>query len=121
MHPMQTFQVITDSSWQLITKSTTHKAAQEVEIESQKQSKKITGSFVPAQGSKALTSTLKRKAEGDLDSDEPKSKKMRASFGPTPEIPVGILWDSVNYSCSYDSLFTILCEICILFYITSQY
>ena len=49
--------------------------------------KKITGSFVPAQGSKALTSTLKRKAEGDLDSDEPKSKEIRASFGPTPEIP----------------------------------
>ena len=57
----------------------------------------------------ALPSRLKRKAE-DLNSDA-KSKKIRASFGPTPEIPVGILWDSVNYSCSYDSLFTILCEI----------
>jgi hypothetical protein len=111
MYPMQTFQVITDSSWQLITKSTTHNAAQEVEIQLQKQSKKCTISFVPAQGSKVLTSTLKRKAEGDLDSDEPMSKKIRASFGPTPETPVGILWDSVNYSCSYDSLFTILCEI----------
>ncbi|KIK09073.1 hypothetical protein K443DRAFT_83815 [Laccaria amethystina LaAM-08-1] len=107
MYPMQTFQVMTDSSWQLITKSTSHKVVQEAEIQPQKQSKNITESFVPAQGSMAL----KRKAEEDLNSDEPKSKKIRASFGPTPEIPVGILWDSVNYSCSYDSLFTILCEI----------
>ena len=111
MYPMQTFQVMTDSSWQLITKSVSHKVVQEAEIQPQRQSKNITGCFVPAQGSMALPSTLKRKAEEDLNSDEPKSKKIRASFGPTPEIPVGILWDSVNYSCSYDSLLTILCEI----------
>jgi hypothetical protein len=111
MYPMQPFQVITDSSWKLITKSTTDKAAEEVEIQMQKQSKNVTRSFIPAQGSKAIASTLKRKAEDDLNSDKPKSKKIRASFGPTPEIPAGILWDSVNYSCSYDSLFTILCEI----------
>ena len=71
MYPMQTFQVITDSSWQLITKSTTHKAAPEVEIQSQNKIKNVPGCFVPAQGLKALTSTLKKKAEGDLDSDEP--------------------------------------------------
>jgi len=111
MYPMQTFQVITNSSWQLITKSTTHKVTQEAEIQSQKKSKNVTGSFVPAQGSKTLAATLKRKAEDDLNSDQPKLKKIRGSFGPTPEIPVGILWDSINYSCSYDSLFTILCEI----------
>ena len=104
MYPMQTFQVITDSSWTLTTKSTTHKATEDVEIQSQKKIKNDPGCFVPAQGSKALTSTLKRKAESDLDSDEPKSKNIRASFGPTPKKPVGILWDSVNYSCSYDSL-----------------
>ena len=111
MYPMQTFQVITNSSWQLITKSTTHKVTQEAEIQSQKKSKNVTGSFVPAQGSKTLAATLKRKVEDDLNSDQPKLKKIRGSFGPTPEIPVGILWDSINYSCSYDSLFTILCEI----------
>ncbi|KIJ93226.1 hypothetical protein K443DRAFT_13020 [Laccaria amethystina LaAM-08-1] len=83
---MQTFQVITDSSWQLITKSATHKITQGAEIQSQKQSKNVTGSFVPAQGSKVLASTLKRKAEDDLKSDEPKSKKSRASFGPTPDL-----------------------------------
>ncbi|KIJ89550.1 hypothetical protein K443DRAFT_117838, partial [Laccaria amethystina LaAM-08-1] len=98
LYPMQTFQVMTDSSWKLITKSTTDKAAEEVEIQLLKQSKNVTRSFVPAQGSKALASTLKRKAEEDLNSDEPKSKKIRVSFGPTPEIPIGILWDSVNYS-----------------------
>ncbi|EDQ98165.1 uncharacterized protein LACBIDRAFT_309582 [Laccaria bicolor S238N-H82] len=111
IYPMQTFQVITDSSWTLTTKSTTDKATEEVNIQSQKKSKNVTGCFVPAQGSKTIASTLKRKAEEGLNSDEPKSKKIRASFGPTPETPVGILWDSVNYSCSYDSLFTILCEI----------
>ena len=111
LYPMQTFQVITDSSWTVTTKSTTHKANEEVEIQSQKKIKNVPGCFVPAQGSKAIASTLKRKAEEGLNSDEPKSKKIKASFGPTPEIPVGILWDSVNYSCSYDSLLTILCEI----------
>ena len=111
MYPMQNFQVTTDSPWQLITKSTIQKATEEAEIQPQKQSKKPTGSFVPAQGSKALALSLKTKAEDDLKSDEPKLKKIRASFGPTSETPVGILWDSVNYSCSYYSLFTILCEI----------
>ncbi|EDQ98415.1 uncharacterized protein LACBIDRAFT_302379 [Laccaria bicolor S238N-H82] len=103
VYPMQTFQVITDSLWTLTTKSTTHNATEEVEIQSQKKSKNVSGYFVPTQGSKAIASTLKRKAEEDLNIDEPKSKKIRASFGPTPDIPVGILWDSVNYSCSYDS------------------
>ena len=95
MYPMQTFQVITDSSWTLTTKSTTHKATEDIEIQSQKKIKNDPGCFVPAQGSKAIASTLKRKAEEGLNSDEPKSKKIKASFGPIPEIPVGILWDSV--------------------------
>ena len=40
-----------------------------------------------------------------------KIKKIRTSFGPTPEVPIGFIWDSADYSCSYDSLFTILSEI----------
>ncbi|EDQ98413.1 uncharacterized protein LACBIDRAFT_302388 [Laccaria bicolor S238N-H82] len=40
-----------------------------------------------------------------------KGAKKEKSFGPTPEVPIGLVWDSVDYSCSYDSLFTILCEI----------
>jgi hypothetical protein len=40
----------------------------------------------------------------------PKKKKQRQTFGPNPETPIGLIWDGINYSCAYDSFFTILCE-----------
>ena len=83
----------------------------EVNIESNKIRKNLCESFIPAQGSKMIKSNLKTKADDELGTEEPKIKKIRTSFGPTPEVPIGFIWDSADYSCSYDSLFTILCEI----------
>jgi hypothetical protein len=57
---------------------------------------------------------IKRKADVDgqpLSDMLPKSKKKKLSFIITQDSPAGIIWDAENYSCAYDSIFTILCDI----------
>ncbi|KAH7905265.1 hypothetical protein BJ138DRAFT_1017962 [Hygrophoropsis aurantiaca] len=70
--------------------------------------------FVPAQGSKPLelVTAAKRKADCDLDSNVA-HKKPKNCFEPLTSIDtmIGLKWDSVNYSCAYDSFFTILWSI----------
>ena len=56
LHPMQTFQVITDSSWQVINKSYGDGLSHKGNVESNKIRKKLCESFIPAQGSKMIKS-----------------------------------------------------------------
>ncbi|KAH7909264.1 hypothetical protein BJ138DRAFT_1011149, partial [Hygrophoropsis aurantiaca] len=70
--------------------------------------------FVPAKGSKPVETTIleKRKAEDELVNPIIKKKTPSSIFGTEmAENQVGLKWDSVNYSCAYDSLFTILFHI----------
>ncbi|KDR67899.1 hypothetical protein GALMADRAFT_79067 [Galerina marginata CBS 339.88] len=93
--PMNLLPIVTDSPWQILkskNKKNTTKSA-------------TANSFVPAQGSQAL----KRKHD---DSDLENNKKVKNNTT-TPSIsdPIGLKWDSKNYSCSYDSLIVILYDI----------
>ena len=61
-----------------------------------------------------ISESLKRKAEVDLGLEEARvAKKKKADLGTEAQRddPVGIIWDSHDYSCSYDSIFTILGDI----------
>jgi len=58
--------------------------------------------------------SLKRKTKGYLSSEEVLlTKKRKTTLGSAIQTnnPMGMIWDSQNYSCSYDSLFTILGDI----------
>jgi hypothetical protein len=96
--------------------------------------------YVPAKESKKGNSNKKRKAQDDLFEHTSKkiksdvvnrtknSKKRKSSEVPSDfpankkhklnnsnvnnTSPVGLIWDNQNYSCAYDSLFTILYNIC---------
>ncbi|KAH7906053.1 hypothetical protein BJ138DRAFT_1016810 [Hygrophoropsis aurantiaca] len=67
-------------------------------------------SFVPAKGSKPVAVNLLGKRKSDIVNDEgPNSKKLKSSENEATLIkPSGLKWDSTNYSCAYDSVFTIL-------------
>jgi len=120
---------ITDTAkWELVTK--------DYKADSQKISKSIDMSvYVPAKQSKKENSNKKRKAQDDLFehtnkkiksdtikndkkrknsdmlSDLPINKKSKLSSSGNNTSPVGLIWDGQNYSCAYDSLFTILYNI----------
>ena len=79
-------------------------------MKSSKKQKVDQSSFVPAKGS----SPVKKHKLPDNDvSPAKKSKTTGPSSGPSSEMhaPLGLQWDGQNYSCSYDSLFTILFNI----------
>ena len=61
-----------------------------------------------------ISKSFKRKAEVDLALEEAVvTKKKKTTLGSVTQRddPVGIIWDSQDYSCSYDSVFTILNDI----------
>ncbi|KAH7905987.1 hypothetical protein BJ138DRAFT_1016924 [Hygrophoropsis aurantiaca] len=70
--------------------------------------------FVPAKGSKPIEtgSLSKRKADTDLkDNYTIKKTKIEQENPSSSGAMTGFKWDSVDYSCAYDSLFTILLNI----------
>ncbi|KZP15812.1 hypothetical protein FIBSPDRAFT_749654 [Athelia psychrophila] len=75
--------------------------------------------YTPALGSKQVAipvNILKRAAEvDDNTSSGPDPKRVKTSSNIADEVdatgPVGFLWDSKNWSCAYDSLFVILCNV----------
>jgi hypothetical protein len=98
--------------------------------------------LIPAQGTAMLEKVsnipiyrlLKRKASNNMIDSNSKVKKtkvnkqvnndmvekpssMKKHQSSSPELcycgPLGMDWDSNNYSCAYDSLFTILCNMCL--------
>jgi hypothetical protein len=61
--------------------------------------------FVP------VKSVKRRRTEFDGDPvDTPKAKKLKPAVNSAPASPgpAGLIWDGTNFSCAYDSLFTIL-------------
>src|ERR1700691_5872065 len=72
-----------------------------------KQKETPISTFVPAKGSSPVK---KHKLSVSIVSPSKKSKISTLSSGHMVG-PLGLLWDSQDYSCSYDSLFTILYNI----------
>ncbi|KAF8229200.1 hypothetical protein L208DRAFT_1287682, partial [Tricholoma matsutake] len=100
--PMDLLNIVTDSPWQVI-----------------KDKKKEHGNdfsthtFVVAKGTAPVQNTTgtKRKADEELINEHSKKKKAKLTFIPAQDTPVGITWDSENYSCAYDAIFSILCDV----------
>jgi hypothetical protein len=115
--PMDLLPVITDSSWQVINNKYKSENLLETPImkkPSTKQNNTGAQHFVEAKGTMPVLSSqgTKRKADGQpLSNSLPKSKKKKISFIVAQDSPAGIIWDAENYSCAYDSIFTILCDI----------
>jgi hypothetical protein len=93
--PMNLLPIITDSAWEIIDKSRKPKIV----------SKPVTN-FVPAKGSIPVI-----KSQNEFEESEHVNKKIKVDHEYTSSIinsPAGLRCDSNNYSCSYDSLFSIL-------------
>jgi hypothetical protein len=63
--------------------------------------------------SKVKTTKLNKQVDNDMVENPSNMKKKHQSSSPELSYcgPLGMDWDSNNYSCAYDSLFTILCNI----------
>ena len=97
---MNILKVQTDTPWQLIEKL-----------------KEKSNKYTPASGTVALDNTnlLKWKADDNdqISSTKNKRPKTKLDVETQNENPVGLIWDSNNYSCAYDSVFTVLGDICV--------
>jgi Helitron helicase-like domain at N-terminus/PIF1-like helicase len=121
--PMDLLPVVTDSPWQLIKdnseKKKTSKNANAATTQTAVRSNVNVSAhtFITAKGTIPVLNTLqianlKRKASNEsILPNIPIKKKARLSFIPSQVCPVGIIWDSKNYSCAYDAIFTILCDV----------
>ena len=98
--------VVTDSPWQLVSKTETKT---KTKTNNTVQAKPTTN-FVPAQGTAPIldkTESKKRRAEDEADM-QPTKKVHKYSLAYKPK---GFIWDGNNYSCAYDALFTVLYDI----------
>jgi len=90
--PLELLPVVTDTPWQLVGKSKV------------KTAKPVTG-YIPAKGSKPVT-------KHSLDESDLPIKKKRKTTNTSDETsltcPLGLKWDGDDYSCAYDSFFSIL-------------
>jgi hypothetical protein len=103
-NPLPLLAVVTDSPWQLVDKS---KSKSKSNVQSH-----TSTSFVPAQGSLAITTSQKRKAEEPIMSPiQGKVRRITNNAENNDNIPMGLRWDGDNYSCAYDALFVILYNI----------
>src|SRR5437764_14101257 len=87
-----------DCSWQIVNRS--KKSKKEVSATA----------FVPAKGAVSITPKRKNTVATDVSSP---SKKPRTVTTNLTVSPAGIIWDSDNYSCAYDSLITIFFNFCL--------
>jgi hypothetical protein len=104
--PLRLLPVVTDSPWQVVDRSKGKKKLTESPLK--------TSSFVPAQGSVPVLLSKKHKLDEDEEDDNQlAAKKQKTQTDNLVEItgPVGLQWDGENYSCAYDSLFSILYDI----------
>ena len=99
--PMNLLPIITDSPWQMTSKDDTNRKPV-----------KSVNSFVPAKGS---VSVVVSKHALDENPETLSIRKKRKTFSQTTDndmnAPLGLQWDSNDYSCSYDALFGILYNI----------
>ena len=101
---MNILKVQTDTQWQLI------------EIFKEKATK-----YTPASGTVAINNKLKRKADemsAVIKKNEKPSVKIIPNKRPknnldvqNQDAPIGLIWDSHDYSCAYDAVFTVLGDI----------
>ena len=108
-NPMDKVTQVLNSDWQLI-ENVTNNNKPELKL----------NQFIPAQGTAILDKIsttpihrlLKRKASSNMCEQAFPNKKCHTL--PSQSIlhgPLGLDWDDQNYSCAYDSLFTIVCNI----------
>jgi hypothetical protein len=102
--PMNILKVQTDTQWQLIEKF-----------------KEKATKYTPASGTIAIDNKLKRKAD-EISAVIKTDKKPLVAIIPNKrpknnldvqnqDAPIGLIWDSHDYSCAYDAVFTILGDI----------
>lgn len=112
---MDLLPIVTDSPWQLIQEKSNAKGNKVYEKTSVKRNKDDATLFVVAKGTVPVSTVQKTgtkcKASSEDTPDLPQKKKTKLSFVPMQDSPVDIAWDGENYSCAYDALFTILCDI----------
>ena len=109
-NPMKMIQPVTDAPWQVVTPS---------KLKSKYQDNKTNNTFVTAQGSQSLNMrkhVMDHNNDTDSGTANKRQKLMPVEIVQTVPIPkepnpVGLIWDGPNYSCAYDALFTILCNI----------
>jgi hypothetical protein len=115
--PMDLLNIVTDSAWQIIKdKRKMHNSVLEHNEYPNIQTKRkdfSTHTFVVAKGTAPVqnTNSTKRKADEELINEHSKKKKAKLTFIPSQDTPVGITWDSEDYSCAYDAVFSILCDV----------
>ena len=110
---MKLLNVVTDSPWQ-VTKD--KQKNPEISKSQPKRKEFSTHTFIVAKGMAPVQITTqitgtKWKADESLTDEHSKTKKSKLIFIPSQDTPVGITWDSENYSCAYDAIFSILCDV----------
>ncbi len=95
---MNLLPVITDSAWHIIDKSKNKNISKS----------NIVTTFIPAKGSKAV-----KHKQDEINDNLVVNKKIKSSLPSdlNSNCPIGLEWDSQNWSCAYDSLFVILYDI----------
>jgi len=110
-NPMEKMPEINDAEWHIV-----HKGRQVLEPREADNESLISMGFVAAKGSipvnnQIFSSVNKRKTE-NLHVSTNKRRKLTDHMHPlNVQQPVGLIWDGQNYSCAYDSMFTILYSI----------
>jgi hypothetical protein len=97
--PLPLLSVVTDASWQMISKDKKKKVVENDSEEAQT-------SFVPAKGS--IPVNVKHKLANEETSGTFKEQRTLRSHGTSASSPAGLLWDGEDYSCAYDALITVL-------------
>jgi hypothetical protein len=115
--PIDLLNIVTDSAWQIIKdKRKMHNSVLEHNKYPNIQTKRkdfSTHTFVVAKGTAPVqnTNSTKQKADKELINEHSKKKKAKLTFIPSQDTPVDITWDSEDYSCAYDAVFSILCDV----------
>ena len=97
--PLPLLSVVTDASWQMISKDKKKKVVENDSEEAQT-------SFVPAKGS--IPVNVKYKLANEETSGTFKEQRTLRSHSTSASSPAGLLWDGEDYSCAYDALITVL-------------
>lgn len=108
--PMDLLPNITYSPWQVIKSTGALSAVQKKENNIADTRGLEKNTFVAAKGTTSVENKLKRKANEEVHAGTSKRIKTKKSY-PQPISPVGLIWDSNDWSCAYDAIFTVLYEV----------
>jgi len=127
--PLVSLDLVEDSPWHMVDKNSKNKSVSTVTscipakgsiscsskkhmIETGVYKQPVNMHFVPAKGSQAVTSQLKRKCQESCKEHISKKNKIAVdNMDNSVNSLIGPHWDSNNWSCAYDSLFVILYNI----------